>query len=115
MTRDQRTVEQDHDSAQQHITEAVREITNHRSVIDQAKGMLMVIYDLTAEQAFEVLKWRSQNDNVKLRVIAEQLCAELPALARDRIEGLRSACDTVLTIRHDTMGPRSKAVPNTVC
>ena len=115
MIRNRHVVEQGTDSAQQHITEALREITDHRSVIDQAKGMLMVIYDLTAPEAFELLKWRSQNDNVKLRVVAEQLCTQLPALARNRVENLRSACDDALMMRRTTTGDGSSSVPTNVC
>ena len=35
--------------------------------------MLMLIYRITADSAFELLKWRSQECNVKLRVLAEQI------------------------------------------
>jgi hypothetical protein len=53
---------------------------SHREAIDQAKGMLMVIYQLSADAAFAVLKWRSQELHVKLSTVAEKLVAELPDL-----------------------------------
>lgn len=42
-------------------------------VIEEAKGMMMSAFGLTAEQAFELLKVMSQNNNAKLRDIAEQI------------------------------------------
>jgi GAF domain-containing protein len=44
-----------------------------RSVIEQAKGILMERYKITAEQAFTLLTHASQRSNVKLREIAEEL------------------------------------------
>jgi PAS domain S-box-containing protein len=65
---------------QQSITDELQVIMSHRGVIDQAKGMLMVIYQLSADAAFAVLKWRSQERNLKLSIVAEKLVAELPEL-----------------------------------
>ncbi|EUA22815.1 ANTAR domain protein [Mycobacterium xenopi 3993] len=48
-------------------------------MIEQAKGMLMAIYRISAEQAFRVLRWRSQETNVKLRALAQQLVTEVTA------------------------------------
>ncbi|MGK8512250.1 PAS and ANTAR domain-containing protein [Nocardia asiatica] len=50
----------------------------NRAVIEQAKGVLMRIYQISAEQAFQVLRWRSQETNTKLRALAQQLLTELP-------------------------------------
>jgi GAF domain-containing protein len=44
-----------------------------RAVIEQAKGILMERYKVTAEQAFTLLTHASQRTNVKLRDVAEQL------------------------------------------
>jgi GAF domain-containing protein len=44
-----------------------------RSVIEQAKGILMERYKVTAEQAFTLLTHASQRSNVKLREVAEEL------------------------------------------
>jgi hypothetical protein len=62
------------------VNAALAEIAVHRAVIDQAKGMLMLIYRIDADQAFEILSWRSQDTNVRLRRFAEQVCTELRAL-----------------------------------
>lgn len=52
---------------------AVAEFSIHRAVIEQAKGMLMLIYNIPADRAFDILRWRSQQTNVKLRTLCEQL------------------------------------------
>jgi GAF domain-containing protein len=44
-----------------------------RAVIDQAKGILMERYKLTADQAFQVLSRASMNSNRKVRDIADHL------------------------------------------
>lgn len=44
-----------------------------RSVIEQAKGMIMNAQRKTADEAFQILVAQSQHENVKLRTIAERL------------------------------------------
>ena len=44
-----------------------------RAVIEQAKGVLMAVYSIDAQEAFDLLKWGSRHTNTKLRVMAEQL------------------------------------------
>jgi GAF domain-containing protein len=44
-----------------------------RAVIEQAKGILMVTRRCTADEAFNVLVWLSQNSNRKLREVAQAL------------------------------------------
>jgi GAF domain-containing protein len=44
-----------------------------RPVIDQAKGILMSRHGITAADAFEVLRRRSQDENRKLRDVAQEL------------------------------------------
>lgn len=53
----------------EHLEEAVR----GRTVIGQATGMLMERFDLPADRAFGVLSRLSQQRNVKLRTLAEQI------------------------------------------
>ena len=62
--------------AQELVTEAVSEIAESRGAIEQAKGMLMLIYGLSGDAAFDLLRWRSQETNVKLRLLAEQIIAD---------------------------------------
>lgn len=55
-----------------------------RKRIGQAQGILMERFDLNADQAFSVLLRYSQDNNVKLREVADRLVEtrELPAAAR---------------------------------
>ena len=55
------------------ITAKLAEIAEHRAAIEQAKGMLMLIYGIDEDDAFNLLKWLSQEANVKLRLLAEQI------------------------------------------
>ncbi|WP_050947805.1 PAS and ANTAR domain-containing protein [Mycobacterium xenopi] len=67
------------ETRQEVLDEALPELLESRAVIEQAKGMLMAIYRISAEQAFRVLRWRSQETNVKLRALAQQLVTEVTA------------------------------------
>jgi hypothetical protein len=67
------------------ITTRVSEIADKRAPIEQAKGMLMLVYDLDDNAAFELLSWLSQKNNVKLRVLAEHIGATLRATATGAI------------------------------
>ena len=77
------------------ISARVAEITEHRAVIEQAKGMLMLIYGLDDEAAFDLLRWRSQTTNVKLRQLAQKIVEEFRTLGDDGMTP-RSAFDHVL-------------------
>ncbi|WP_422743204.1 ANTAR domain-containing protein [Mycobacterium sp. WMMD1722] len=50
-----------------------------RAVIDQAKGALQAIHGCTAEEAFERLVKRSQDSNVKVHTVAQELLDSLRA------------------------------------
>lgn len=71
-------------SDEQRITEALRAITERRAVIEQAKGMLMLVYGVDADEAFDVLRKQSQDHNVKLNLVAEQVMKDLVELARNK-------------------------------
>lgn len=62
---------------QQHMDSAIAEVITSRAAIDQAKGALMTIYGISADKAFELLTWQSQNANIKVRLLAEQLVRDL--------------------------------------
>lgn len=48
----------------------LRAALTSRAVIDQAKGVLMAVHGMTADQAFQLLVEQSQRENVKLRMLA---------------------------------------------
>jgi hypothetical protein len=64
-------------SEQQRISDAVQAIAESRALIEQTKGMLMFVYGIDADAAFEILRTQSQQHNVKLRLIAEQILKDL--------------------------------------
>jgi PAS domain S-box-containing protein len=70
-------------------------IMAHRAAIEQAKGMLQLLYDLNDDAAFGILRWRSQELNVKLNVIADRLVHELPKLLKVK-NGTRAPVDHYL-------------------
>ncbi|MEV0247764.1 PAS and ANTAR domain-containing protein [Nocardia sp. NPDC050712] len=64
------------DNAERQTLDAVvPEVVEARAVIEQAKGVLILMYSITADQAFRLLTWRSQETGTELRDIAEALIA----------------------------------------
>ena len=63
------------DVLQADVSAAVSEVAESRAVIEQAKGVLMVAYGISAERAFDILVWRSQETNVKVRDLAARFLA----------------------------------------
>jgi GAF domain-containing protein len=57
-----------------------------RAPIEQAKGILINRLQCTSEEAFKILIGMSQTQNVKLRLVAQQLVDDA-ALARERARG----------------------------
>ncbi|HEX3547332.1 MAG TPA: PAS and ANTAR domain-containing protein [Mycobacterium sp.] len=82
------------------VTEAVAEIAELRSGIEQTKGMLMLIYRINADSAFELLKWRSQETNTKLRVLAEQVAEDFLGIQYDEVLPARTVYDRLLLTAH---------------
>ena len=65
------------EARQESISQALLEIAENRASIEQAKGVLMYIYGIGPAAAFDLLKWRSQEGNVKLRALAERVLADV--------------------------------------
>jgi PAS domain S-box-containing protein len=82
------------------VTAKVGEVTDNRAPIQHVVGMLMLIYDIDDHVAFEVLRWLSQENNIKLRLLAEQLCADLRATAARRTIGT-TVFDQALLTAHE--------------
>jgi hypothetical protein len=86
------------------VTAAVAEIAENRATIEQAKGMLMLIYRISGESAFELLKWRSQETNIKLRVLAEQVLHDFGQLIYEEVLPPRATFDHLLLTAHLRVG-----------
>jgi AmiR/NasT family two-component response regulator len=52
------------------ISDALSAVAGARARIEQAKGVLMAAYGISEERAFDVLAWRSQETNMKVRDLA---------------------------------------------
>ena len=70
--------------------EQLRRAMETRPVIDQARGVLITAFGLTPQQAWEVMVAASQNTNIKLYRVAEQIVTStqgepLPEVIREAI------------------------------
>jgi hypothetical protein len=95
-----------HETRQEVLDAALPDLFETRAAIEQAKGVLMYVYRVSAEQAFRVLQWRSQETNVKLRALAKQLLAEVSTLEAPTA-ALQSQFDHVLLTVHERIQPES--------
>jgi hypothetical protein len=85
------------------VSEQLGVIVARRAVIEQAKGMLMMTYQIDADAAFGILRWRSQELNIKLERIAERLVTDMPALMNQAGQSARAPFDHYLmTLDADT-------------
>jgi PAS domain S-box-containing protein len=84
----------DVDDGDHTVENAIAEFAEHRALIEQAKGVLMMTYGISADRAFDILVWRSQETNTKLRKLATQLIEDftvelhVPAGIRERADHL---------------------------
>ncbi|MDF0528819.1 PAS and ANTAR domain-containing protein [Tsukamurella sp. 8F] len=80
--------------------------TASREAIDRAKGIVTFVYGVSADRAFDILRWRSQEANVKVRHIAEQLLADVEA-SRGMLmpRSAREAFDHILLTTHERVTP----------
>ncbi|MCT7661137.1 PAS and ANTAR domain-containing protein [Mycobacterium deserti] len=85
------------------LDESLPELFASRAAIEQAKGALMLVYGVDAETAFNLLLWRSQQTNTKLRALATQVVAELDGL-QFQPDGLRHQFDHLLLTVHERVG-----------
>ncbi|WP_242657202.1 PAS and ANTAR domain-containing protein [Mycobacterium talmoniae] len=84
------------EALQSDVSTAVSEVAESRAIIEQAKGVLMVAYSISADRAFDILVWRSQETNVKVRDLAARF---LSALSGKLPPGVLSDIDhTLLTL-----------------
>lgn len=69
------------DSLQSDINNVLSAVAEARAQIEQAKGVLMAAYGISAERAFDILVWRSQESNLKLRDLAGRFLGALTSKA----------------------------------
>ena len=66
----------------------------------------MAIYRVSADHAFRLLQWRSQETNVKVRALAKQLLAEVVSLPPTSAS-VQSQFDHVLLTVHERISKQS--------
>lgn len=81
------------DSLHTDITNVLSAVADSRARLEQAKGVLMIAYGISAERAFDILVWRSQEANLKVRDVAGRF---LDALARNVSPETQSQVDQAL-------------------
>ncbi|WP_052493102.1 GAF and ANTAR domain-containing protein [Rhodococcus sp. MEB064] len=74
-----------------------------RAAIEQVKGALMLGLNVSADKAFDLLLWRSQQTNIKVRALCEQLISDIAALG-DAPESLAGELGKLLMTVHDRVG-----------
>lgn len=63
--------------------EAIQRALQTRAPIEQAKGVLMAIHGIDADEAFDMLRRHSQNTNVPLRVVAAEFLQKITATPQE--------------------------------
>ena len=81
------------DSLHTDITNVLEAVADARARIEQAKGVLMAAYGITDKRAFDILVWRSQETNLKVRELATRF---LDAVAGTASADTRSHIDHAL-------------------
>jgi hypothetical protein len=88
------------DAATRRMWAETHEYVRDRALIEQTKGMLMFVYGIDADEAFALLRKQSQDHNIKLRLIAEQILKDLVELARVRGPARRLAFEGLMKTAH---------------
>ncbi|MDT5339464.1 MAG: hypothetical protein QOD90_4969 [Mycobacterium sp.] len=84
---------------QKSVTEVVAAVEERRALIHEAVGIIRLAYGVSSERAFEILTWRSQQTNVKLRTIAAQFVEQL--IGQPLTAELRAHVDHALLTAHE--------------
>ena len=82
----------------------IADFTAHRTEIEQAKGILMTIYDISAEHAFDILVWRSQETNTKLRKLVRRIIRDFTTQLNVPSD-VRERADHLLLTAHERVDP----------
>jgi ANTAR domain len=99
---------------QDEVTAAVTMITDHRADIEQAKGMLMLIHGIADPQAaFELLRWRSQETNTKLRVLARQVISDFVGVSGRETLPTQTTYDKLFLTAHLRVESGAESEENT--
>jgi hypothetical protein len=93
--------------------EQLAEVLQRRVVIEQAKGIIMFVYGVDADDAFARLRGQSQDHNVKLHLLARQVAADLVELSRTQRRAIdRLDCQALFLTAHKRAAALGRADPD---
>ncbi len=94
-----------HEAARREASASIRAADESRSVIEQAKGVLMVAFGVGPDAAFDLLRQRSNHANVPVRELARRLVGGL-GTTEDVVDVARRRVDRLLEVAagHDAAG-----------
>jgi ANTAR domain len=95
---------------QDRVTAALDAILERRAVIEQTTGMLMSVYGIDTDAAFERMRAQSQHHNVKLRDVASGISERLITLSGATDVAGRIPFDVVRLVAHDFINPAATEV-----
>lgn len=81
------------------------DVVNRRKLIEQAKGAIRFVYQLDDKRAFDLLVWRSQETNTKVRDLASSLCDGFTTVTPS--SETRARFDHLLLTAHERGQPKS--------
>ncbi|MGQ4618665.1 ANTAR domain-containing protein [Nocardia sp. R7R-8] len=97
------------ENRQEALDDLLPDMIDARAVIEQAKGVVMFVYGVNADQAFRVLRWRSQETNIKIRTLAEQLVADVVAMGGALVQQRTRFDHLLLTLHRRVSSPEPGA------
>jgi hypothetical protein len=81
-----------------YAAKAVAGAVEHRAVIEQAKGALMLTFGVDDAAAFDLLRGYSSHSNLKLHVVAERISTGLATARLSRDDPVGAVADIVATL-----------------
>jgi transcriptional regulator with GAF, ATPase, and Fis domain len=83
----------------QNVVQGFTKAMESRAAIEQCKGILMAVLDITDAKAIDLIKWRSQETNVPVRRLCEQILRDVAATPFGD-EASRAALGSILMTAH---------------
>lgn len=84
--------------------EGFKAAMDSRAAIEQCKGVVMAVMDVSDEKAFELIRWRSQETNIPVRRLCEQILRDIAATPFGD-DAARAALGTILMTAHTRVEP----------
>ena len=86
------------------LDEALPRMVRTGAAVEQAVGMLQLVYGVTADKAGELLAWRAEVTGLPVAEFAARLCAVVSGAGAAASAEVRSRVDDLLLTLHERMG-----------